>query len=342
MQTEITLGGGIDSLLTHMTMLGSALIAEDAGLRNVRIHWTDASVPRATIAFSGSGAEELAQALRALALRVSDPTSWTRVMVDVGGKVPAAAFNGKSGTPNTPERWAALAAARAAGLGNVSSRLELRLARSLGQQAWWFDDHKQFRPANGASAWEMRTRNRGLQFLPDRFIPLAEEVVQWPDDKIVSGLRGETIDDAVGKNAFDSRTATGLTAPQPVDNAVALAALIGLAAIPLIHSTTQSTVSAAHIRRHEDRSARLLMPVSVEPVSAHRIRAMLRSSWLIEVADHEAENSEPGPLTRRSALDRLASLGAAAVVSFPVQVSSNVNAPERIALAGEVFPCRAR
>ena len=334
---ELILAGTIDSLLAHMTLLGAALIADDAGLSQVRLHWTDSRTPRPVIGAAGADRADFARAVRRYAARMSDERSWAKMSVDVGAKAPAAVFNGRISTPTTASAWAALADARAAGFATMHSRLDRALARSLGEQAWWFADHKTLRPGHGAADWEMRPRNQGMQFLPNRFVPLAEMVSSWEDTKIVEGLTGTSIDDAHGKNAADSHTATGFATPQPTDNARAFCALTAIAAMPLMHSPVSPTISAAHLRRSEAARARLLMPVVVRPTSPHRLRTMLRSAALVESAAADGPGGDT--LLRRAALSRLASLGAAAIVTFPVLVSDNPNAPERIALSGEVITC---
>lgn len=342
-KVELEFGGGVETLLSHMALLGAALIAEDAGLQRVRLWWSDAPRPVPHLEYEGDGPEDLAKSVRTLAQRLAAEHSWTHARVETGAEGKplefSTLFNGRTKTPQTAEAWEEVEQKRATGFTEMQSPLERELARSLGRQAWWFVDAKPLKPASGANNWEMRARNQGLEFLDDRFIPLAREVSSWGDEQIVDGLCGRTVNDVIGKNQSDSRTATGFTELGATDNAVAFCALVALAAPTVMHRVKEASASAAFVARRGNDLGVLLMPVAAMPVTPRRLVAVMRSRELIEHG--MAFRSEAGDedATTIGAGRRLASWGMIATVAFAQWVSDNKNAPERKALTGRVIPC---
>src|SRR5690606_33927499 len=100
------------------------------------------------------------------------------------------------------ERHALLDAA----YGPSTSWLDLQMMCALGEPAYWYR-----RPDGkpdldrGASRWEMKTRNRGEDFVANRLAVLCQKVAERTPEAVLAGLRGDDPVDEAGKNAVDSR-----------------------------------------------------------------------------------------------------------------------------------------
>ena len=124
---------------------------------------------------------------------------------------------------------------------------DYRYFGALGQPSYWSGKKNKddLQSDNGASRWEMVTRNQGKEFVRDRLLPLSQIVAARSVDEVRDGLLGLRIEDEAGKNEATSRTATGLHAPSKTDNARAWCALIGVSAFPTRISTDGSHASTA-------------------------------------------------------------------------------------------------
>ena len=112
--------------------------------------------------------------------------------------------------------------------------LTRRFMGALGRPSdWALSRTGDIYPDAGASAWEMKTRNRGEEFIRNRLLLLARAVSQRTDAQVLDGLAGSTNVDEVGKNALTSRTPTGLRDPGSTDKSRAWCALWGLSALPV-------------------------------------------------------------------------------------------------------------
>ena len=107
--------------------------------------------------------------------------------------------------------------------------IDLELIGALGEPAYWRFASNGPRPDEGANRWEMKTRNRGEDFVRNRLRQLARIVADRDATAIVSGLTGHTVEDEAykGKRSDESRTATGLTSPRFTDSALAWCACGG-------------------------------------------------------------------------------------------------------------------
>lgn len=337
----LIIDGEIDDLFSHMTLLGLASIVEDAGVPSVRVWWDAEERPVISGAFDG-GVGEVAEIVHAHVAAHVAPTSWLRDRFSFknGPKsITVSTTAPRTTAPVDPLDWQRLDDRRQGALDAMSSALDHRLVQGLGYRSWWYHRGKDMRADIGANIWEMRTRNKGTEFIADRLLPLGEVLAEWPVDEIRSGLLGETLNDSHGKNKLDSRTPTGFSTPRPVDNARAWCALWALSMVPVVHLANPSGAYPAYLARDKvgvGSPHQLLMPVPDTPVSLARMRALLRSEQLIVAVDSGAESST---LRRQAAWTWLHQQGAAALVRFPVRYVGSASAPERQALSGvRVWP----
>lgn len=216
---------------------------------------------------------------------------------------------------------------------------------ALGRPSHWsFNERNELLPDNGASAWEMKTRNRGEEFIQNRLAGLGAAVSRRSVDGVAAGLSGTTTIDEVGSDGLDSRTPTGLRAPSPADNARAWCALWGISQFPTQPVTGNReanrlrSVTAGAIRP-EKSLPRFVLPVPERiPKTLASLRAIVRSTALADYA-----------LTFLSRRDVSPSFGAVShdvewlqqhhidsLVLFTMAKSDNANAPEMHVEAGVV------
>jgi CRISPR-associated protein Csb3 len=204
---------------------------------------------------------------------------------------------------------------------------------ALGEPAYWRVDGTA-RPDEGASRWEMKTRNKGEEFVGNRMEPLASAVAARTADAILSGLTGATICDEVGHNSPESRSPTGFAPPGPVDNALAWCALWGISQFPIVHHTDRLSATAATcVLGRRTYPAFVYLPVATRSMTLARLRSILASQELSFAA------SESSDVIRFEASRKwLENRGIRAVMRFPVFVSNNPSAPERWILTGSPIP----
>ncbi|OAX56639.1 hypothetical protein A5N15_09275 [Rothia kristinae] len=210
--TRITITGDHQTLLTHAALWGTAMIlTEDLGPSRVRAGWLDEDGsaallnPQAVIEADGVSEIEIGRITQGLALRVSASEHWASQVAWRDAKEHTVSLlTPRTGLPKfkdlsgeAPGWWQQLEDRRASIMAELTP-LEQEMARGLGERSWWLSEPSGLRPDLGASPWEMKTRNRGEEFLKNRFLPLAAEVATWDPEKIIAGLTGESRDDAVG------------------------------------------------------------------------------------------------------------------------------------------------
>lgn len=339
------LAGSITSALTSFAGLGLALILEADGAQRVRLGWTDEEEPRMVVTAAGLDDDMIAAAVHRHAEACTREGSW--VQSDLDGppwnedsavfspriKSPHGKANKATPSPNRViERWRALQEARHCGIdreGDGSDFGEgLEFIGALGEPAYWRFRSKDPVPDEGASRWEMKTRNRGEEFVGNRLRRLAEFVAARDVDGVRNGLEGRhLIDEAYkGKRSEESRTPTGLTTPRWTDSALAWCALWGIASFPVIHRVEGASVTAAAAPVGKFTPEALVLPVLVGPHSLHRWRTLLVSDQLIRARSADD----------LSARTWMASHGARAVITFAFHLSDNANAPERSLGVGEL------
>lgn len=343
---ELRLAGDLRTALSHLALVGLGAILEDAGVANVRVGWSDAFDPRPVIRANDIDWPRAAGIVRAHALRHVEADDWTAAR---GGGGRSALMSPRiASLPDEAARRRHVAA-RWAVIDRELERtnwLDLHLIGSLGEPAYWrFNRQRQPLPDEGASRWEMKTRNRGEEFVGNRLRPLAERVAARSAERIESGLTGSAAEDELGRNDLESRTATGLAAPGPTDNALAWCALWGISQFPVIARIQRPSRSAGHLPAprgtERDRRGWFYVPVPARPIALPRLRTVIVSDQLAQAAAIGAEDpASASALDVEAACGWLADRGIAALVRFPIGEYGSANAPERRALLGTVIPIR--
>ena len=206
--------------------------------------------------------------------------------------------------------------------------LDHLMISNLGEPGYWIFDRNKRYPDNSASRWEMKTRNRGEEFVGNRLSKLASIVSSLDKDSIDAGLTGRNISDPLGKDRPDSRTSTGLTPPGPVDDALAWCGLWGISGFILVPGTgsdISATAGAVPQQRLHPRS--LVIPITEKPMSPAAWRALMATRAIIDIT-----SSDESSMTTAS--DYLKARGVLGICTFPVYTTNNSNAPERMVLSG--------
>ncbi|WP_054952022.1 hypothetical protein [Flaviflexus massiliensis] len=334
----LQIAGSIDDLFSHMALLGLSSILEDAKIGPIKLWWDDDEKPNIqipdTVDIMG-----ISSIVRLHAESRSLDDSWIKetFTIQQDRKQSTISLLGpRTASPVTSRDWEALESKREASLDKIPNHIDLRLIQGLGYRSWWHRVGNTTRADAGSNIWEMRTRNRGTEFLPDRLLPVAKVIADRTDEEIASGLQGLTTVDEHGGNAVDSRTPTGFSLPRPVDNALAWCALWGLSFAPVPFKWDPSRSYPAYLPKDSVKAGKeqhqLLMPVVNTPVFPARMRTLLRSQQLIAVAD---DRPKTAPVDQQVAWQWLQDHGVAAVIRFPVRYVGSTSAPERQALSGQ-------
>lgn len=323
------LGGEIVSALTTFAGLGLALILEGDGAERVRLGWTDAAESRMIVTADGYDDETVASAVHRQATVRAVSGSW------IGCTLQAEPWSGNSAlfsprvkVPQSEGQWRYLQTERLQGIDHemedraqLKRGIDLELIGALGEPAYW-----RSRPDEGANRWEMKTRNRGEDFVSNRLRQLARIVADRDVTAIVSGLTGRTVEDEAykGKRSNESRTATGLTSPRFTDSALAWCALWGISSFPVIHQLVGTSVTAGAVPIGKFTPTHLVLPVLVGLRTLDRWQAVVLSEQVIQAVVDTKSAAAARP-TRAW----LAAHGVRAILTFRVNVSDNSNAPER-------------
>jgi len=329
--------GPVTNALTHFALYGLAAIIETETGQSARLYWTDDAQPKARIE-TDIGPDEIAAAVHRHATKGASPHSWLAVRVEHEGR-DTAAFSPRIKEPQTPSAWQKLQNARHTGLDAVlaadADELDLRMIGALGEPAYWPTDRN---ADAGATRWEMKTRNRGEEFVGNRLALLAHAVADRTTEEILSGLTGQTVNDEVGKNKPESRTATGLARPGPVDNALAWCALWGISQCPVVHHNgAQSATAGTFVLPHRAYPSLVFLPVPTHPVTLSRLRTILASRHLPLAALADTTTDPLQIIDSDAARKWLTERSVRALMCFDVDVSDNPTAPERHVLDGRVI-----
>lgn len=298
-------------------------------------------------------------------------TSWvTRTHTHMGRET--GTLSPRIKAPTAQDHWQELQTARHEAIDSIGSgpvsRLDLMLVGALGEPAYWYVDNTgKPQPDRGASGWEMKTRNRGEEFVQNRLALLCRAVSERSDMEVLDGLTGKSSVDEAGKNAVNSRTPTGLARPGPTDNALAWCALWGISLFPVSHDATigpgttrgsgRHSVTAGVLRGlpklHHMARAVVYLPLFQGPLPLARLRTIVASAALARVATAQALELSRSAWTTKdrqrwdgmaSALRRPADLawlerkGVEAVMLSHIEASDNPNAPELHVAGGRMFP----
>lgn len=343
---DLILTGEVNDLFSHMALWGIARISKDAGIRRVRGRWTDEADPSPVLAAEVDTPMEIARAVKEHAQIRATNDSWLHQGFSPDPQksgYSVALLAPRTAAPLDAESWRRLESRRTAILDDLPSLIDGELLLGFGYRSWWVTERNgAIRADKGCSLWEMRTRNKGTDVVADRLLPLARDIADWPEQKILDGLIGSAVDDSTGGNKPESRTSTGFRLPGPVDSARAWCALWALSLFPAVASTSDGAASPASAQLPQGSGARhvLLVPVSPTPLSVDRLAMLARSETLVAAASTGHRRMEPAAgardrvVERASALSHLRERGIVGVMQFPVRVVGSASAPERQALSG--------
>jgi CRISPR-associated protein Csb3 len=215
-------------------------------------------------------------------------SAWLKTVthLSVGDRSPLSPRIGKL---STPDAFRELEEARRKLIESIPSEdaLTRRFIGALGRPSdWSLSREREVLPDAGASTWEMKTRNRGEEFIQNRLSLLADAVVTRTDQQVQDGLEGVSEIDEVGKAALSSRTPTGLRAPGPADNVRAWCALWGLSALPVrpvVGNAGESTSVTTGAIRYRG-SVWFYLPVIDETTTVAGFRTVTQSKYLADQA----------------------------------------------------------
>ncbi len=329
---KIVLAGGLDSALTHFAMIGLAEILREAGASSIRLWWQDSAKAKPTVSWDGPGA---ADAILAHARRKASQDSWVQAKVSFTApksETVLGLFSPRLPLPKEDSEIQRFENLRDQFLNSDLTFLDHLMISNLGEPGYWIFNRRERRPDNAASRWEMKTRNRGEEFIGNRLSKLAAAVSSRGVESIEAGLTGREISDALGKNKPDSRTSTGLTPPGPADDVLAWCGLWGISGFTLVPGAGSDISATAGASPQQSLHPKyLLIPVTEKPMTPAAWRALIASRATIDIAS-------PDESTTAAALDYLKAREVLGICIFPVYTTSNPNAPERMILSGTFYP----
>ncbi|SES10290.1 hypothetical protein [Corynebacterium cystitidis] len=341
---SIQIAGDAQSTLTHFALYGLAGIVQYELNQPVLVSFTSEVDPKAVLETT-AGETEVAEAVLHVAKRWSEPGSWaqdTMAYPDKKKSVERSPFSPRIQVIDSRDTWIAHQEFRHRHIDQLEQagdRLALRLIAGLGEASYWRFQGKDRRPDHGASRWEMKTRNRGEEFIVHRFAPMCSELSSWSSEDILAGITGTQVNDTLGKQKADSRTATGLTTPRATDVALAFCGLVGLGCFPVLHQSTELSVTPAAYPQNVLHTRHMVLPVPAQPITLSRLEAVLVSEALSHASqkysDERAED-ENETLEVTAAQDWLRARGMGALVHFSVLKAGSDSAPERQVLTGRI------
>ena len=352
--STITLAGDYRSALTHFALYGLAMLTEVHHPGAVTLGWSDEATPKAQLNLEGIDLETVAEYVAQYSTQLASADSWVAVNNEYGSGKRKAIFSPFSPRIRgidpqvNPDDWDNHQKARSDALDRLtldSDLLSLRWIAGLGEAAYWRFSNKERRPDHGASRWEMKTRNKGEEFVQYRLRPLCIELSKWSISDISSGITGITLRDTIGKNAIDSRTSTGFTPPGPADVALTFAALLGIACFPVVRKIDQLSVTPGAWPSDILHPDNMVLPIFAQKITPARLRAILRSQAFAEAVEQvcgaEAgivENNTASVLGSARSAVWLKDRGVRAVVRFPILLAGSPSAPERQVQYGTAVP----
>lgn len=326
--------GRFRSAFSHFSLLGLAAIVEDSGSR-VRFGWcSDKGAPKAFLDCELS-LNEIAEVVHAHASHHLTQSSWMQVTTDVGKNDGRPIFTprGVKLDPGQCEDYVAQRRSWLTENPEQAAGLDGRMLAGLGEFAWWHNDCKLRSEDDGASRWEMKARNKGMDVIRDQALKLAKAVALRDVAAVRDGISGAQVVDEVGKNDLESRSATGFQMPGPVDNVLAWCALWGMSVFPVAHQTPEAHTSSHGLsqtpctfgrrRVHPEHAG---LPVFDGPVSLRKYRYVVLSRALdIELFHRETADTAAVARSARWLLGQ----GVGWVLDFTIHLGGSSSAPER-------------
>ncbi|OYN91531.1 hypothetical protein [Parenemella sanctibonifatiensis] len=330
---KVTLAGNISSALTHLALVGCAAMLTESGASRVRLWWEDGEEASPTLSWDDDS--DLGEVVLDHAKRHSGTASWVQDVYQGKGLFTPRGVLSKTEWED-PRNWAPVLSARDRRLGSGLTALDEQMIGNLGEPGHWVTINGQGNPDAAATRWEMKTRNRGEEFIGNRLAPMAAALTSRTPREVEDGLTGVALVDDASPTKPDSRTPTGLTPPRRTDTALAWCALWGISQIRLMPQARAYAVSSGvlPVDRAHPRWAGL--PIFAAPVT--------HALWSRVVASRSFANALAGLVARaegasepdgaRAEAQVVAGYGVHAVGLFRVFTSDNPNAPERMMLDG--------
>jgi CRISPR-associated protein Csb3 len=329
MNTFVMAGADQRVLLHHLASYGLADILHTTGVTGLTLTWHN-GYPTIT-------ADELDSEIvdKTVRTHIEGRKTWTQRLTEADKR---GLMSPRITGLKTADDWNTHQAARETildELTNAHAWTDLRYLAALGEPSYWsFNRRNEPLQDDGASRLEMQPRNRGSEFVGNRLRPLTEKLLARKPGKIAAGLDGSSISDELGGKP-DSVSATGLTTPGPVDNALVWCALWGIGQLPLALRREGAARTSGHLGR--SRQEWFYVPAWTGPWRPARLRSVLASTQLRAAA--AAGLPDIGDdLAARSAATWLRAHGTFGVLRFPIGRFGSDNAPERRALRGEAIP----
>lgn len=323
----------LSDAFTLMAAMGVGAIVDDA-VRGVRLSVTPDA---ATIDAGALTDTDIARIVHEHAVTRA-AGSWVAEVGSLDGAA-RAPLSPRIGMPSSAASWETLQRQRHASIDAIlrDQRLDTRFVGALGEPAYWARGRDRVVVDFGANAWEMKTRNRGEEFVQNRLALLAASVAARSESQVLAGLTGASVRDEVGKDASTSRTPTGLRAPGRSDNALAWCALWAMSLFPVRPVMSGAGPTARRSRTggvvYQSGASWFGIPVFGSQVSVARVRGVARSAALAEVV--RAAASGGGATAGRVFLARH---GVNEVRVFRQYKSANDKAPEPWLLPGFPVP----
>ena len=311
----------------HLVGYCAAAIANTHGFE-VRLRWTDSL--ESHVELSGVSWEDLASAVHQHAVDHSDG-SWIQADGQINEQSKAL-FSPRVPAMDAEKQreWFQNREEHIDDLTSGWQSLDNAFIGALGIPSYWSHNPQgDPLPDWGASRWEMKTRNRGEEFVGNRLRKLATAVANRTPSSVERGLRGQSSVDEVGANKPDSRTPTGLMPPRATDNAQAWCALWGLSLFSVIPMQYGASATTGHVGPPSE--GLFYLPLMTQWWPLGRLRTVLCSQQLKSMVDTV---TQPNSSARRMASQWLLDRGVIFVAAFPIYRGGSKSAPERWAGIG--------
>ncbi|MGX1739828.1 aldehyde dehydrogenase [Corynebacterium flavescens] len=337
MSLTLTLAGSVASGLTYFSWIGAAAIARSLSEGDVEMSWSQDALPQARLHCADLSLDDIASEVKRLATEWA--SGWTAVTVQYSaGEFSPFSPRFKAIDPiKHPADWNLHQQARLAQLDKLAEEgdhLALNLIQALGEAAYWRFDRGAPRPDHGASRWEMKTRNRGEEFIRHRLHPMCVDISEWSLTDIAMGLTGELQQDTIGNVKEGSRTSSGFQPPSPADTALSFVALIGISSFPVLHRLSKVSVTPGAYPDHVLHPTAAVLPVPVLPITPERFENIVISKYWADLV------SELGPetsiLNSPADHEHFKELGIPAAALYRIRLAGSASAPERYFEEGKV------
>lgn len=333
MSTFVMAGADRSVLLHHMAFYGLADILDSTGVGRVRLTWSE-GVPTLI-------GDELDAATVDVAVRehVQGRVPWTERST---GKERRGVMAPRLTVFKNADAWREHQTEREKILDELTAARswgDLRYLAALGEPSYWsFNQRQDLLQDNGASRWEMQPRNRGSEFVGNRLRPLSEKLLARDLGRIASGLDGSSMVDELDGSPYGV-SATGMTTPGPIDNALVWCALWAIGQMPLAYSTDRAgrpAVTSGHVGRSRRES--FYVPMWTGEWRPARLRSVLASKQLRQAAAGDVSGLGVDAIHVRAVRTWLKARSVTGILRFPIGRFGSDNAPERRALLAEVIP----